>query len=293
MKNNLVRTISKNGGAIVCAIDSTDIVRNMEQIHKTSATASAALGRLLTGAALMGCFLKGEEESVSLKLKGGGPIGTVHAICGTDGNVRGYCDQPLADLPLNPANGKLNVGALVGTDGTLTVIKDMGLKEPYIGQIPIETGEIAEDITAYYAKSEQIPTACALGVLVNPDLTIRAAGGFMLQLLPGASEEEISLIEQNLSKLDAVTTMLDRGMTPTEIAFAVLDGFEPNVLDESGVEYRCNCSRDKMRRVLKGLGKEELETLASEDPETEIVCSYCNKKYLFSAEQLRELAQSK
>ncbi|MEG1984158.1 MAG: Hsp33 family molecular chaperone HslO, partial [Oscillospiraceae bacterium] len=193
--SNMVRAISKNGGAIVCAVDSTNIVSKMESIHKTSATASAALGRLLTGAALIGSSLENKEDSVTLKLKGGGIIGTVTAICGFGGNVRGCCDCPQADLPLNPANSKLNVGALVGTGGCLTVIKDIGLNEPYIGQTPLVSGEVAEDITSYFAKSEQIPTACALGVLVNPDLTIKAAGGYMLQLLPGASEEEILLIE--------------------------------------------------------------------------------------------------
>ncbi len=289
MSQNLVRTISKSGGAVVCAIDSTAIVRKMEQLHTTAATASAALGRLLTGAALMGSFQKGEGETVSLKLNGGGPIGTVYAICDANGNVRGYCDNPLADLPLNPANGKLDVGGIVGTDGTLTVIRDKAMREPYIGQIAIATGEIAEDITAYFAKSEQVPTACALGVLVNPDLTIRAAGGYMLQLLPDAGEQEIALIEQNIAKLDAVTTMLSRGMSPTEIAFAVLDGFEPVLLEKSEVKYQCNCSRDRMCRVLKGLGSAELETLATEQAETEIVCSYCNSKYLFSDAQLLEL----
>ncbi len=288
-EKNLVRIISKNGGAIVSAIDSTAIVQEMERLHKTSATASAALGRLLTGAALMGSLLKEDESSVSLKISGGGPVGVVNAICDANGNVRGNCDYPQADLPLNPVNGKLNVGALVGTDGVLTVMKDLGVSEPYIGQIEIETGEIAEDITSYFAKSEQIPTACALGVLVNPDLTIRAAGGFILQLLPGATVEEISLLEQNIASLDSVTTMLERGMTPREIAFSVLDGFEPNLLDEGVSVYQCNCSVDKMRRVLGGLGKKELEALADELPETEIVCSFCNKKYRFTSDQLREL----
>lgn len=288
--NNLVRTISQNGGVIVCAVDSTEAVREMERLHHTAATASAALGRALTGAALMGCLLKGDGDSVTLKFKGGGPVGAVTAICDAHGNLRGNCDFPLADLPLNPANGKLNVGALVGTDGNLVVIKDLGMKEPYIGQIPLVSGEIAEDLTKYYAVSEQIPTAVALGVLVNPDLTIRAAGGYLLQLLPGASDEEITLIESNIAKLEAVTSMIDGGMTPKDIAFAVMDGFSPEVLDTNSVQYRCNCGREKMERVLISLGRAELERLADEQESTELVCSYCNSKYEFSRQTLLELA---
>lgn len=291
MKNNIVRTISRNGGALVCAIDSTEICREMERFHKTSATASAALGRLLTAAALMGCMLKSEEDSVTLKVNGGGSIGTVTAISDCDGNVRGTCDFPLSDLPLNKANGKLNVGALVGTEGTFTVIKDLNLKEPYIGQTPLVSGEIAEDVTSYFAVSEQIPTVCALGVLVNPDLTIKAAGGYILQLLPGASEEEISLIEKNISKLKNVSTLIDECKTPTEIAFSVLEGFEPEVLDESAARYKCNCSRTKMTKALISIGREELKRLTDEQDETEIVCGYCNSKYLFSREELIKLTE--
>lgn len=289
MKKNIVRTISKNGGVLVCAIDSTEICKEMERLHKTSATTSAALGRLLTAAALIGCMLKSEEDSVTLKVNGGGAIGTVVAISDCDGNVRGTCDFPLADLPLNTANGKLNVGALVGTEGNLTVIKDIGLKEPYIGQVPLVSGEIAEDVTGYFAQSEQIPTVCALGVLVNPDLTVKAAGGYLLQLLPGASDEEISLIESNISKLKNVSALIDEGKSPTEIAFSVLDGFEPEVLDETAARYKCNCSNKKMTKALISIGREELERLADEQEETEIVCGYCNSKYLFSSEELRKL----
>lgn len=261
----------------------------MERFHKTSATASAALGRLLTAAALMGCMLKSEEDSVTLKVNGGGSIGTVIAISDCDGNVRGTCDFPLADLPLNKTNGKLNVGALVGAEGNLTVIKDLSLKEPYIGQTPLVSGEIAEDVTSYFAVSEQIPTVCALGVLVNPDLSIRAAGGYILQLLPGASEEEISLLEENVKEMKSVSSLIDEGRTPTDIAFSVLEGFEPEVLDESVARYKCNCSREKMTKALISIGRVELEQLASEQDETEIVCGYCNSKYLFTSKELLEL----
>ncbi len=290
--NNLVRVISQNGGVFVCAVDATEAVREMERLHRTSATASAALGRALSGAALMGCLLKGEEDSVTLRFKGGGPAGTVTAICDARGNLRGSIDFPLADLPLNPANGKLNVGALVGAQGTLTVMRGSGKGEPYVGQVPLVSGEIAEDLTSYYALSEQTPTAVALGVLVNPDLTIRAAGGYLLQMLPGASEEEITLVEGNIAGLEAVTALLEKGKTPRDIAFAVLDGFSPELLDTSCVRYRCNCSRDKMERVLISLGRGELERLAAEQEETEIVCSYCNKKYVFRDDALLALAEN-
>ena len=290
-KNNLLRVLAKSGNVSLIAIDSTDIVWEMERIHKPSATASAALGRLLTGAALMGSMLKTDGESISLKVDGGGPIGTVTAICDAHGHVRGSCTQPLADLPLNEKNGKLNVGGIVGHDGTLTVMRDFGFGDPYIGTVPLVSGEIAEDLTNYYATSEQVPAAVALGVLVNPDLTIRAAGGFLLQMLPGAGEEEISRAEHNLAGLEAVTTLLDRGSTAQDIAFRVLDGFETQIIAESRAEYRCNCSRDKMRRVLKSLGEKELRQLADEQEITEIVCSYCDARYEFTSAQLLELVQ--
>ena len=288
--NNLITAISNNGGAVIHVIDSTDIVHEMEKLHTTSATASAALGRLLTAAALIGNMQKGKDDVITIKLKGGGPIGTVTAICDSHGNVRGSCDNPLADLPLNPKNNKLDVGGLVGADGVLIVMRDSGAGEPYIGQVELVSGEVAEDITHYYATSEQVPTVCALGVLVNPDLTIKAAGGFILQLMPGASDDEITLIENNITKLNAVTTLLDAGSSPVDIANKVLSGFEPEILSTSPAQYKCNCSREKMQRIMKSLGETELQELAEEAPDTEIVCSYCDKKYLFSAEELRELS---
>lgn len=288
--DNLITAISQNGGVVVHAIDSTNIVSEMERLHQTNATASAALGRLLTAAALMGSMLKNDAESLTLTVKGGGPVGTLVAISDSACNVRGAITEPLADLPLNPKTGKLDVGGIVGSDGTLTVIRTTGVGEPYTGQVPLVSGEIAEDITSYFAQSEQIPTVCALGVLVNPDLSIRAAGGFLLQLMPGADDAEITLVEENIAALDSVTTMLDNGMSPRDIAFAVLNGFQPEVLSATAAQYRCNCSRDKMLGVLATLGKEQLYELADEHPETELVCSYCNKKYVFTSVELRSLA---
>ncbi len=287
--DNLITAISENGGIVVYALDSTGIVAEAERIHQTSATASAALGRLLTAAALMAVTLKDEDTTLTLKVKGGGPAGALTAICDANGNLRGNLDFPQADLDLNPATKKLDVGGLVGKEGQLTVIRDSGSGEPYTGQVDLVSGEIAEDITAYYARSEQIPTVCALGVLVNPDLTIRSAGGFLLQLMPGASDEEVALIERNIADLDPVTKMIDSGLSPQDIAFQVMAGFSPQLLDSASAQYRCNCSRDKMIRILSTLGKKELETLAEEAPETEIVCSYCDQKYLFSSGDLLAL----
>ena len=286
----LVKYMSADGTVIVHAVDTTDVVSEMERLHKTSATASAALGRLLTASALMGSMLKNDGETITLKLDGGGPIGSVMAISDSAGRVRGTCTEPLADLPLNEKNGKLNVGGLVGTDGSLTVIRSPKAGEQQIGQVALVSGEIAEDITSYYALSEQTPTVCALGVLVNTDLTILNAGGFLLQLLPGAGDEVIDRVEQTIGGLPSVTSMLSDGMTASDIAKAALAGFEPVELGTMQTEYRCNCSRDKMYRVLLSLGRDELRDLAAEQHITEIVCSYCNSKYEFTDEQLLEMA---
>ena len=205
--SRLIRAISENGGVIFSAIDSTEIVAEMERIHKTSAVTSAALGRLLTAGALMGAMLKSPENSITLRVKGDGPAGLLLAVADGAGHVKGMVENPVVEIPLR-ADGKLDVGSAVGKDGTLSVVRDLGMKEPYIGQIPLVSSEIAEDITSYYAVSEQIPTVCALGVLVAPDLTIRRAGGFLLQLLPGATEEEISRLEANVASMKSVTQML-------------------------------------------------------------------------------------
>ena len=286
VKNNMVRAISKAGFAMIIVSDSTESVREMERIHKTSATASAAFGRTLTAASLMGCLLKNENDSITVQFRGNGPIGIVTAIGDYYGNVKGRCENPYADLPLNSLTKKLDVGNLIGKDGTLVIIKDMGLKEPYIGQVPLVSGEIAEDITAYYAYSEQIPTVCSLGVLVDKDLSIKAAGGFLLQLLPGADEEEISLIEKNIASLDSITTLLEQGMTPKDIVNTVLNGFDPEILDEMHSAYLCNCNREHMKNVLKGIEKEQLIEAALEDETVEIVCGYCNQKFRFELDEL-------
>lgn len=283
----LVRCISQDGALTVMALDSTDIVAEAERIHQTSAVMSAALGRLLTAASMMGDQLKGADNSITLRLKGGGPAGTVLAVADSRGNVRGYAAQPIVELPLNE-KGKLDVAGAVGTQGTLTVIKDLGLKEPYVGQIPLVSGEIAEDITQYFAASEQVPTVCALGVLVNPDLTIRRAGGFLIQLLPAADDAVISAVEQCVQAVPPVTKLLEDGLTPEEICRAALPAFALEVLDEEQAVYRCNCSRDRVLRALAATGRESVEEL-SQDSVTEVFCQFCDQKYQIDCAELKAL----
>ena len=288
--SELVRMISVDGTLTVMAINSTDIISRMEKIHMTSAVTSAALGRLLTAASMMGAVLKGKDNSITLRINGNGPAGSVIAVSDSEGNVRGYVSNPIVDLT-EKAKGKLDVAAAVGTDGTLTVMKDLGLKEPYIGQVPIATGEIAEDITSYFATSEQTPTVCALGVLINPDHSIQAAGGFMIQLLPTAMDDTIDKVEECIKGVEPVTQMITSGMTPEEICRHVLKGFELEVLDSSSPEYRCDCSKERFAKGLLTLGKEDLLEMAN-DEYTEVNCHFCEKKYRFTPEEIRKLAKS-
>ena len=287
--SELVRMISVDGTLTVIAVDSTDIINRMEQIHQTSAVTSAALGRLLTAASMMGAVLKGKDNSITLRLNGNGPAGSVIAVSDSEGNVRGYVANPIVEIPLND-KGKLDVAGAVGKDGTLTVMKELGMKEPYIGQIPIVSGEIAEDITNYFATSEQLPSVCALGVLVNPDLSIKAAGGFIIQLLPTALEDTIDKVEECIKGIEPVTTMLTSGMSAEDICRHVLKTFELEILDTSSPEYRCNCSKERVAKALLTLGKEELNEMAN-DPRTEVSCHFCDKKYIFTPAEIKNLAK--
>jgi molecular chaperone Hsp33 len=287
-----VRMISSDGTLTAMAIDSADIVETAKDIHSTSAVVTAALGRLLTGASMMGSVLKHEDDTVTLRINGGGPAGSVIAVSDSLGNVKGYVECPDVQLPLNN-KGKLDVGGAVGKDGTLTVMKDLGLKEPYVGQIPIVSGEIAEDITSYYAMSEQTPTVCALGVLVDKrNGNVITAGGFIIQLLPTALDDTIDKVEQGLEGIPPVTTMLGEGLTPEQICRKVLPGFELELLDEYSPAYRCDCSKERVSKALITLGKEELLEIA-QDEKTEISCHFCNRKYYFSREEITALAQGK
>lgn len=284
----IVRYITDDGSAFVIAADTTDVVARAEQIHKTSAVNTAALGRLMTAASMMGDMLKGKDDSITLRLNGGGPAGSVIAVSDSDGNVRGYVQNPVVEIPLNEA-GKLDVKGTVGTNGYLFVMKDIGLNEPYVGQIQIVSGEIAEDITNYYATSEQTPTVCALGVLVNPDLTVAAAGGFMIQLLPGCPEEMIDKIEYAMQDIEPVTTMLSNGMSPDDIAKRALKNISIDKLDESKIEYRCNCSKERVEAALISTGRESLEEMAASDEETCVECHFCDRVYKFTPDDIKKL----
>lgn len=283
----IVRTISADASVVCSAIDGRDIVSRIEEIHKTSAVCTAALGRLALGASLLGFGLKGEDDSLTVRLAGGGPAGTLIAVADSYGNVKAYIQNPVVEIPLNSV-GKLDVRGAVGTDGTLSVIKDMGMGEPYSGQIPIVSGEIAEDITSYLATSEQVPSVCALGVLVNPDLTVAQAGGFLIQLLPFAPDEAIDQIEKNIKSMSSVTTLLSEGKSAEEIAMMALEGLEPNVLDDFEVNYRCDCTKERVERALISLGNDQLEELA-QDKVTEVKCHFCDKVYHFTSDEVLAL----
>ncbi|MBR3803141.1 MAG: Hsp33 family molecular chaperone HslO [Clostridia bacterium] len=284
----IIRNISTTGEVMIMAVDATDIAEKAQQIHKTSAVTSAALGRLLAAASMMGDMLKGKDDTLTLRINGDGPAGSIIAVSDSSGNCRGYVSNPVVEIELNN-KGKLDVSGAIG-NGTLTVMKDLGLKEPYIAQMQLVSGEIAEDITSYYATSEQTPTVCALGVLVNPDLSIRAAGGFLIQLLPFTSEETIDAVERGLEGLPSVTQMLSAGMTLEEICKRALPEFELDLLDESAPEYRCNCSRERVEAALITTGKAELEDMANDDV-TSVTCHFCDKVYNFTSKDMLNLAK--
>ncbi|MBR2916594.1 MAG: Hsp33 family molecular chaperone HslO [Clostridia bacterium] len=285
----IVRTISADASVVATAFDAKDVVAEIERIHKPSAVVTAALGRLSIAASLIGMGLKNKEDTVTVRMNGNGPCGTLIAVADSFGNVKSYVSNPIVEIPLNNL-GKLDVKGAVGTEGTLTVIKDLGLREPYTGQIPIMSGEIAEDIAAYFAISEQIPTVCGLGVLVNPDLSVAAAGGYLIQLLPFADEKVIDIIENNIKSLPSVTEMLSSGVTVEEMALKVLDGLTPNVLDDFSAEYKCDCSKERVERALISIGRNDLKEMAAENENTEVCCHFCDKKYSFSSEELIALS---
>ncbi len=287
--SELVRMISADGTLTVIAAETTDIVKRMKRIHQTSPVTSVALGRLITAASMMGAVLKGQDDSITLRVNGGGPAGSLIAVSDSQGNVRGYVSNPVVEDMINE-KGRLDVAGAVGKEGTLTVMKDLGMKEPYIGQIPILSGEIAEDITSYFAISEQLPSVCALGVALKPSSAIKVAGGFIIQLLPTAMEDTIDKVEECIKGLEPITQMLSDGMTPEQICRHVLSKFELEVLDTSTPEYRCNCSKERVSKALLTLGKEELEDMAN-DPVTEVSCHFCEKKYKFTSDEIKDLAK--
>lgn len=286
--NELVRMISDDGTLYVLCVNSTEMVQHAQNIHSLSKVCSAALGRLITGASMMGILLKGKDDTLTLKMSGSGPASPIVAVANSDGYVKGYVGDAHVKLPLNSV-GKLDVSGAIGKDGNLTVIKDLGLKEPYMAQIPLVSGEVAEDITAYYFVSEQTPTVCGLGVLVNPDdEQVLLAGGFLIQLLPTADDETITKVENGLKGIKSVTAMLSDGLSPEEICKKVLPEFNMELLDRSNVEYRCDCSLERVTNALIAAGKDGLREMA-EDPQTEVVCHFCNKKYIFTSDQILKL----
>lgn len=288
--DQIIRVIAKDVPVKAMAITARDTVERARAIHDCWPVASAALGRLLMAASMMGAVLKAEDGSVTLRVRGGGPLGALTAVSDSGGNVRGYVQNPAVDVP-RKAKGKLDVGAAVGGEGDLTVIRDLGMKEPYIGSVQLVGGEIAEDIAAYFVESEQIPTACALGVLIAPDQTVQAAGGYLIQLLPGADDAVVSAVERGVARLGAVSARLDGGMEPLELLQEVLADFELEVLETTPIEYRCYCSEERVSRALISLGREELDKLIREQDGAELTCQFCDRVYRYSGDQLRALRE--
>ena len=288
MSDRIVRAISSDGFVQAAAVCSREMTERARQIHKTLPVGTAALGRTLSAASMMGNALKGQGASVTLQIKGDGPLGTVLAVADPQGNVRGYVTNPGADLPLR-ADGKLDVGGAVGHEGTLTVIKDLQMKEPYVGTIDLMGGEIAEDVAAYFVESEQIPTACGLGVLVDRDQSVRAAGGYLIQLLPGADEDTIVKVEGGILAAGSVSAILDKDPDPEHLLRTVMSDFDIRILESSDVEYRCYCSRERVERALISLGTEELEGILREQGSCQLTCQFCDAVYDFSAEELQAL----
>ncbi len=284
----IVRIITTDGMVMASAITGTDIVARARDIHNTSPTATAALGRSLMACSMMGNQLKGEDNSLTLQIRGDGPLGGITCVSDSQGNVRGYAVNPQADVA-RKQEGKLDVGGAVGA-GSLTIIKDLGMRDPYVGSIALVSGEIAEDVTAYFAESEQIPTACALGVLVQGGSgEVITAGGYLIQLLPGADEEAICKVERGLQKVGYVTGHLKEGKSALDLIRDVLGEFEIEVLETCPVEYRCYCSRDRVVKALISMGSQEMRSLIEEQGKAELTCQFCDQVYRFSREELEEI----
>jgi len=285
-QSSILRAISVDGSAFIHAIDATALVARAREIHNTSKTMTAVLGRALIACSLMSVQLKGEKNTLTLQIQGDGPAGTILCVGDSKGNVKGYAQNPDIELPPNDF-GKLNVGGAIG-NGTLHVIKDLGMNEPYHGMCNLVTGEIGEDITEYYATSEQIPSACALGVRVNRDLSVKSAGGFLLQLLPNADPDIVTKLEENLENIGSVSQKIADGMTPLQLVEQVFADIPFDILDGNEVQYSCSCSREKYSRILATLNQKDLKSLIDEDKPVETVCTFCNTKYVFEVDELKQ-----
>nr|WGD60780.1 Hsp33 family molecular chaperone HslO [Bacillus velezensis] len=282
----LIKAIAYDGKVRAYAARTTDMVNEAQRRHDTWPTASAAIGRTMTASLMLGAMLKGEDK-LTVKIEGGGSIGAIVADANAKGEVRAYVSNPHVHFDLNE-QGKLDVRRAVGTDGTLSVVKDLGLRDYFTGQVEIVSGELGDDFTYYLVSSEQVPSSVGVGVLVNPDNTILAAGGFIIQLLPGTDEETISTIEKQLSQIEPISKLIQKGLTPEEILEEVL-GQKPDVLETMPVKFHCSCSKDRFETAILGLGKKEIQDMIEEDGKAEAVCHFCNEKYLFTKEELEEL----
>lgn len=285
--DHILRVTALDGMIRAFFITDRDTVEYARKAHNTSPVVTAALGRLMTGALMMGADMKGEEDTVTLRVEGDGPIKGMTVVADSKGNVKGFPMEPLVIIPAND-KGKLDVGGAVGK-GTLSVIKDMGMKEPYTGQVPLISGEIAEDLTYYFAASEQIPSSVALGVLMNKENTVRRAGGFMIQLMPGADEDVLSRLEERLASMKSVTACLDEGMGPEDIMRLLLSDMEPEINDRLPVRFKCSCSREKMENAIISIGRKDLKSLIDEGEPVEAVCHFCGTRYRFDMPELRQL----
>lgn len=281
----LTKAVTKDGFMRIYAVNSKETAEKARIIHGTSPVVTAALSRTLTAGILMGSMLKEENADLTLQIKGGGPLGLMIVVAKQGGFVKGYVENPVVDLPLN-SKGKLDVGGAVGTDGYLSVIKDLKMKEPYIGRVPLQTGEIGDDIAFYYAQSEQVPSVVALGVLVDKDLSVKAAGGFIVQVMPDCDELSLKRLESKISALPGVTSLLAKGMSGEELIKYVMDGFDVDILESCEVGYKCDCSRERTYRAVKSLGDSEIKAMIEEDGRAEVNCHFCNKSYLFGKEEL-------
>ncbi len=290
MGDQLVRAITKDGMVKAVAVSTRELTERARQIHRTLPTATAALGRTLAAASMMGNALKGDGASLTLRVQGGGPLGILLAVSDNQGNVRGTVDNPAVDVPLR-SDGKLDVGAAVGSQGTLTVIRDLHMKDPYVGSVGLLGGEIAEDLAAYFVESEQIPTACGLGVLVDRDQSVLAAGGYLIQLLPGAGEDVVAKVEGGVMAAGSVTGLLSGGAGPEEMLRQGLSDFELEILECASIEYRCDCSRDRMERALISLGPEELRAIIDEQGGAELTCRFCDNVQTFTKAELEALLE--
>lgn len=287
----ILRATAANGDIRLFVAVTTDMVEEARRIHNLSPTASAALGRFMTAAAMMGTMLKGERDTITLSMNGGGPIGNMVVVSNPRGNVKAYVSHPEADLPLNQ-KGKLDVGGAVGTNGFLNVVKDLGLKEPYVGQVPIRTGEIGDDIAYYFTVSEQVPSAVALGVLVDTDISIKAAGGLIVQMMPGANEFLADIITFRLQEIPPLSSLITEGKSGEDILNMLFDDMDLKIYEKIECKYECDCSRERVERALVALGKEELQRLHDEEESIQLECHFCNKKYIFTREEIRKLINS-